>query len=355
MRGDKLKENLEKKLSIITQSKDLLSLATRIIIYFIRLVLAILILSTRFITNHRLDIAGGKVLDQINTIKRFLPVRAIRAMISNRCLEYAGYLAYLNIFGLFPLVITIISIFSIVGQTESGTLIISNVIGLLPNSSRDYIREQISIITQGPPKGLLSFAFIAALWTVTSTLEGLRNMFNRMYKVENPPFFLIRRLASTIRFLCAICIMLLTVFMFILFPKLVTYLSLFFGVNLPNLDYGYINIFLTFFVVLLVVTAIYHTLINTTVTMRSVVPGAVLTVSFWFVLGGKVFEYIYDSHKLNMIYGSIANLVLVLAFFYVMNLVLLYGMQFNYLLSLETDLNPMSLLKERDKKDKKGG
>ena len=96
--------------------------------------------------------------------------------------ESAGYLAYLNIFSLFPLFIVLGIIIGAVADTKVSARLIEILLSYVPSYS-ELITKQIQAVIRGPSVGVLSFAFVSALWTTTSSIEGMRTAFNKIYKV----------------------------------------------------------------------------------------------------------------------------------------------------------------------------
>ena len=94
-----------------------------------------------------------------------------------------------------------------------------------------------------------------------------------------------------------------------------------FGANLQMFSGG-----LLFFVVAL----LYYTLPNIKQTLSAVLPGALVTVSLWAMAVKGLRLYLQSFDQMNIIYGSLAGMIAALLFFYIINVIFIFGAEFNY-------------------------
>ena len=59
-------------------------------------------------------------------------------------------------------------------------------------------------------------------------------------------------------------------------------------------------------------------------------PGAILAVFLWFQTQKLFAYYLENFHQFNFIYGGLAGIMIYLMFFYLVNLIFIFGAQFNY-------------------------
>jgi membrane protein len=195
------------------------------------------------------------------------------------------------------------------------------------------IDHQIQAMINGPSVGILSFASIGALWTTTSSLEGMRTIFNKVYKVKTPPFFVMTRLLSIFQFLLILILLITTIFGLIIFPKIVISLEQFFKIRHIALNFEAYGVSHTvaLFIMFALVAAIYYTFTNKRITLLSVLPGSALTTLAW-ALSAKIMSLSLAKQleQMSLVYGSINSILSILLFFYIANVILLYGAEFNY-------------------------
>jgi membrane protein len=275
---------------------------------------------------------GKRIAAIINRIERNIFVSASYKFVDDEGLEYAGYMAYLNIFSIFPLFIIIIASLTFFGETEIGIQAVSYMADLIPEYALKVIKPQIISLMSGPSVGVISFVFIGALWTTTSTLEGLRKIFNKMYHVKQPPLFIVSRLLSIAQFLIAMVVLLVTLAAFILLPGIVGYIESVLNITIPSIQSYYLNKFYTFIILTAIIAVVYYSLTNKKLRFISVFPGALMTVLLWFLCGEGLAYYMYNFQNFDIVYGSLAGAIITLLFFYMVNVSLLYGVAFNVIL-----------------------
>ena len=262
-------------------------------------------------------------------------IKALLHLISHDGLAYAGYLAYLNFFAIFPLFIILISSISFFHETQAAVHVIRSIIEMVPPSASKTVTLRIQEIIDGPPVKVWSFVFIGGLWTITSSLEGLRSGLNKIYKVTNPPFFVISMLLSCMQFVAVILIFLSSIFIFIILPKYWGFIENIMGINLP-LDLSYFKESFAIIIMILLVCYLYKFLIHKHTIFRKLIPGATINVLSW-VASFKLLFYFLDwssnyPDQTNLVYGSLGGITATLLFFYIANLAILYGASFNFVL-----------------------
>lgn len=270
----------------------------------------------------------------IHIIKKNLFVQALLRLLDKEGLEYAGYISYLNFFSIFPLFVILISSFNIVDETKFGLKLVNMIISNVPDYASSMVNARIHEIINGPPTKIISFVFIGALWTTTSSLEGIRTAFNKIYELPQPQFFLLRRLLTILQFIITIILFLITILTFTILPKHITEIA-----NFVEIDY-IVNVeilrkIISFIIIVCLVCSLYYSLTNRKLSLKELMPGAIINVVLW-ILTAKIMSYLLWSGnsllQFNIVYGSLGGIILALTFFYIANLTLLYGASFNFVL-----------------------
>jgi membrane protein len=92
----------------------------------------------------------------------------------------------------------------------------------------------------------------------------------------------------------------------------------------------YVVVFLSLF---LTVCSLYYLIPNAKLHFFEVIPGAFVSVVLWISSGYLLSKYIIYYNQLNVIYGSLGSIIVTLIFFYIVNMIFIYGAEFNYLMS----------------------
>ena len=87
---------------------------------------------------------------------------------------------------------------------------------------------------------------------------------------------------------------------------------------------------------------LYYTIPNVRRKLKSIIPGAILVTILWMLSGSLLLDYIYQFSQVNLVYGGLAGFIITMLFFYIANIIFIYGAEVNYLFSnkdnkLETD------------------
>ena len=250
-------------------------------------------------------------------------------------IEHAGYLAFLGLLALFPFLVFVVAIAGFMGTGQAGTEFVNYLFSYLPQHVVNGLRPRIEEITSGPPQGLLTVAILGAIWTASSAVEGYRTVLNRAYHVETPPAYIWRRLLSIAQllifsFILVICMILLVVTP-IIWHKLETTLGF---SDLSSTHGNFSNYFfiITLFVMFIGVSNLYYILPNIKQRWVSVFPGALIVVFLWLASASLFSSYLSHFDQVNLIYGSLGGIIAALLFFYIINVIFIYGAEFNYLL-----------------------
>ncbi len=267
--------------------------------------------------------------------------------------ELAGYLAYLNMLSLFPFLVLLILGLGYLGELQMGANFIQMLFENLPPHATAAIKPRIEEIIKGPPQGFVALSILASIWTASSTVEGMRTVLNRAYRVYTPPAYILRRILSMIQLLILMMIIIAVLTALVLLPFMRELLQQWLGAGafdgaLPNTSNNFGSAIFSFSILALfiVVCIIYYVLPNIKQRFINVAPGAALTVLLWL---GAISIYSYYLSKFNqvsVIYGSLAGVIASLLFFFIVNFCLIMGAEVNYQLSRMFGYE----LKERERK-----
>ena len=259
--------------------------------------------------------------------------RAGDNLVDNDGIELAGYLTFLALLSLFPFLVLIVAAGGFIGQGELGTQFIELIISHLPREAVGALRPRIDEIMSGPPQGLLTVSILGAIWTASSAVEGLRTVLNRAYQVGEPPNYYLRRLLSILQIMLFTVLIIVVMSILVLAPLFFYNFAAVTGIVIPDAvstffieDFIYVGGFVLF----LAVASLYYWLPNIRQTLWAVLPGALMVVVLWIAGAGLVSFYLDNVSQVNIIYGSLSSFIATLIFFFVMNVIFIYGAEFNH-------------------------
>ena len=248
-------------------------------------------------------------------------------------IEHAGYLAFLGLLALFPFLVFLVAVIGFLGQGESGIAFINSILQALPADITIALKPRIIEIVSGPPQGLLTISILGAIWTASSAVEGIRTTLNRAYNVHTPPAYWFRRLLSIGQLIIFTSIMILGMLLVVTIPLLLRHIENWLGIHFIyeyEKQLGQMVFILTVFMIFVAISAIYYILPNIKQRLISVTPGAALVVLLWIISANLFTAYLSNFQQVNLIYGSLGGIIAALVFFYICNIIFIFGAELNY-------------------------
>jgi membrane protein len=247
--------------------------------------------------------------------------------------EHAGYLAFVGLLALFPFLVFVVALAGFLAGGQAGAEFVRLVLAQLPPDMVTSLAPRITEITSRPPQGLLTVSILGAIWTSSSALEGYRTVLNRAYHVGTPPSYIWRRLLSIAQILILSFALVMAMIVLVVLPiaqgKVVPPAGKA-GVHLAS---GVI-VCISITVVFLAISLAYYFLPNLKQSIHAVVWGAALVTLLWIAAARLLSFYLSSINPASLIYGSLGSVIGTLLFFYVGNVIFIYGAEFNYLLKM---------------------
>jgi membrane protein len=154
--------------------------------------------------------------------------------------------------------------------------------------------------------------------------------------VHTPPTYLIRRLVSFLEFGVMMTLTIAFVFLLVILPTIIGIFEKFIPQDLllPLHSFFLGDKDLSYYLLLiygfLLVCMAYYNLPSRKQKFLNVLPGAVFAVIGWTTFSMLFTYYIADFPQVNLIYGSIAGIIIALLYFYICSIILIIGAELNY-------------------------
>ena len=258
---------------------------------------------------------------------------AIVKTIQHDGIEHAGYLAFLTLLALFPFLVFMVAVIGFLGQGETGAAFITSILQALPGHITSALKPRIVEIISGPPQGLLTISIVGAIWTASSAVEGLRTILNRAYHVATPPAYWLRRSLSILQLLIFTFITVMGMVAVVAVQVFIHHVEDWFGMRLTPENQAYLQNMLLFIfigVLFIGVSSVYYAIPNIKQRFISVTPGALLVVLGWLGVAYLFTLYLLNFNQVQLIYGSLGGIIAALVFFYVCNMIFIFGAEFNH-------------------------
>lgn len=259
--------------------------------------------------------------------------KAIVLTIRHDGIEHAGYLAFLGLLAMFPFLVFMVAVIGVIGQGQVGAEFITSVLNQLPAHLTVALQPRIVEIVSGPPQGLLTISILGAIWTASSAVEGLRTILNRAYHVATPPAYLFRRSLSILQLLFFTFILITAMLLVVGIPLLLHHLEDWLDIQFISAHQQYWSnavVAVSIAALFAAICAMYYLIPNIKQRFASVIPGALVVVTLWMAAAWLFTLYLSNFHQVSLIYGSLGGIIAALVFFYICNIIFIFGAEFNY-------------------------
>ena len=244
---------------------------------------------------------------------------------------HAGNLAYLSLLTVFPFFIVAVAIAKIFGRTEDGMAAVGAFLQTVPPGVAGVLRDPIMEALTARTGNLLWFGALVGLWTTGSLIETIRDILHRAYGTTSGRAFWEYRLGSIgIIVLSVLAVM----FAFSLQVMLVGVEQLLKAL-LPFADEAIAIVAATRLLPMAVVAgALYLLFLSLTPHAYKAKqfpkwPGAVFTALWWYATTLLLPATLSLLGGYDLTYGSLAGVMIVLIFFFVIGLGVVIGAELN--------------------------
>ncbi|MBW6532839.1 YihY/virulence factor BrkB family protein [Sphingomonas sp. RRHST34] len=244
---------------------------------------------------------------------------------------HAGNLAYLALMTVFPFFIVAAAVASLFGQTDEVQRGVASFLSVLPRDVGAILREPIRNVLQARTGSLLWFGALVGLWTVGSFAETIRDIFRRAYGTRSSQSLWRARLGLSLAIVGSIVIAL---FSFLVQGLLIAAEQFIYRL-LPVAQHVAEWLNLARLVPAAVMFGALYMLFYSVTPGRyrrsesKKWPGALFTTLWWVSMTAGLPWVLSQLGGYDLTYGSLAGVVVMLLFFYLIGLGLVFGAHLN--------------------------
>lgn len=269
-------------------------------------------------------------------------IKRVSVGVYNDGFIHAGNLAYLAILALFPFFILAAAIAHLLGQSQDAQLTVANVLARLPRNVAETLREPVEEVLSARTGPLLWFGAIVGLWTAASFVETIRDILRRCYGIKYCAPFWEYRLGSILLILGAVLLLMIafaaSVALSSIHAALVQWFPFAEGIGTRLGLYRLVpaaTMFLTFY-------ALFYALTPYRYRKHGCLkwPGALFITAWWLATVELLPNVLALFGGYSLTYGSLAGVMVVLLFFFVIGLGVVIGAELNAALA---DYEPTAL------------
>jgi membrane protein len=259
-----------------------------------------------------------------------------KEMNEDHVMAFAGNLTYKGLFAVFPFFTFLLSLLGIFNATDLVNTTVENLSGVVPDSAREFVQNQLLGITNSQADSAFTFGAIVsialALWGVSGAFRSVMEAMNVMYSVEEDrPFWKVYGLSIFMSL--AVVVLLVGALVLVVFGESI-------GVAVADVV-GLGSVFATLWgilqwpvvacVVLLAFSLIYYFAPATKQRFRWISPGSIIAFVFWliFSLLFSLYASTIGGDSYNETYGSLAGVIVLMLYVYYSALIMLVGAEMN--------------------------
>jgi membrane protein len=257
---------------------------------------------------------------------------------------YAAALAYRGLFGLFPFLFILVVLLGTLGFPDffdramdqaraQSSHYVPQQLEPVVEPAREQVQPLLAMIERAEKQAggnLLFFGVAVALWSVSAVARTLTEAFNVAYQVTETRRWWIQLLLSVAFGPILALVVIVSVALMLIGPQLVGSIA-----EVVNLDevfvrlWGWLRFPVALLLLAVVLSVVYHFGPNARQRIRSVVPGAALSVVLWAISSVGFSFYLANFANYGVTYGSIGAAVGLLFYLYLCASVVLLGAELN--------------------------
>lgn len=264
-------------------------------------------------------------------------VNSLVKMVRNDGFEYAGYMTFLMILSTFPFIFLLTTLAGFVTYVFGTTIINMSVIidiifSGLTDATSENLKPYISAIVNIPSINLINMVIAGALWTSSSLIEGIRTILNKIYRISEPPNYILRRILSIIQVIVLMFILTLSLIM-LSAPTIIHGLQQVGSYKIFAII-GSRNYLLFSTAIFLLIWAMYYFIPSKKQGLINTLPGTIVAFISMNLSASLYSEYIKQTFaNIELVYGGITSVIITTLFFYLISLSIIYGGEFNHYFS----------------------
>ncbi|MGI8705253.1 MAG: YihY/virulence factor BrkB family protein [Sphingomicrobium sp.] len=244
---------------------------------------------------------------------------------------HAGNLAFLALLALFPFFIVATALATLLGQTETGSMTVATILAQLPPQVARTLREPVLEALTARTGALLWLGAIIGLWTAGSFIETVRDILRRAYGVKYSAPFWEYRLASIALIIGSVILMMFAFALTLMLRSVQSAIEAWFpfAQNVATMV-AYFKM-IPGLALFGTVYALFYALTPSRYRRPECLkwPGALL-ITLWWMATVEVLPWALSMFGgYDLTYGSLAGVMIVLIFFFIVGLGVVTGAELN--------------------------
>ena len=242
----------------------------------------------------------------------------------------AAQLAYYFFLALFPALLFLVALVSVLPLPELPDRLAGYVASVAPPEVGTIIREQLAQLWQRGHGGLLTFGFLAALWSSSAALVALIDALNRVYDVDDSRPWWKQRLTAILLTIGLAAFIIVSATLALAGPELARWLAGRVGLGQAfEWTWRIVQWPLVFALVASGIGLVYHFAPDVEQDFVWLTPGSVLATVLWLAASLGFRLYVVNFGAYDQAYGAIGAVMVLLVWLYLSALAVVVGGELN--------------------------
>jgi membrane protein len=244
---------------------------------------------------------------------------------------HAGNLAYMAVLAIFPFFITGAALFSLIGEESERAASINAILFALPPAVGDVIGPVARAVIAERSGWFLWIGGLVGLWTVGSLVETVRDILRRAYGTRATKAFWKYRLFSTGIILAAVVLLMLSLIAQVLIGAAQQVIEVYFPQLYDAIDDLALSRIVPSVGLFVSLYLLFYTLTPAAYRQRRYPkwPGVLLVTAWWIGVTVSLPPLLHSVFSYDATYGSLAGIMIVLFFFWLVGLGMVMGAELN--------------------------
>lgn len=258
-------------------------------------------------------------------------IGAVREFFEDDLLYYAAALSFQVFFSLFPFLFFVLALLETLNIPGLFDWLVEQARALLPEEAGTGVIEQTieQVRNQAQGSGLLSLWIIVTLWSTSSGVRTVMHALNVAYDVRERSWW--KEYPLSILYTILLASMVIVALGLILIGSQVAEgIAQQIGIGSAFVTlWQWLRIPAATLLFMVVVALVYYLFPNLDQPFRVFTPGAVLAVIAWMVASLGFSIYVNNFANFSAMYGSLAGIIVLLAYLYISACIVLFGAEVN--------------------------
>ena len=270
----------------------------------------------------------------------FFLERLRREIAYDDCMGMAAQIAYYMLLSVIPFLIFVLSVISRLSIGEAlSPLLLEALREQMPLDAANFIVDIVLRVLPTRSGETTLVSFVIALWGSSMAVGALITTINRAYNLRPRRNIMVQKLMSILLVLVLSAILMLALTILLFGPQVSQNVFEFLGLaSESNTFWTSTRLPLAAFLALTALCILYYYAPEARQRFVHILPGSVTATALWVVAGSAFRLFVKNFGSYNATYGSLAAVVILLAYFWLSGFIFLLGAEINALMKrMETE------------------